>query len=458
LWTEKPFDEYLFGLEDIDWARYVTGRGYLVHYEPSAAIYHIHRETWQQVFNRYRREAIAAARIGTPHPPQSKTEVSWLLKRIAGDLVASFPSYGLSRVVEIFHFRLNQWQGTRQGWFRDKYLDLERGKSALFYGEANEAVVIESSGNAKLKKLPLSELLPGDVLVHVAYVGICKTDLEVCEGTLGYYKDGIAHYPIVPGHEYSGKIVKIGASPKLRERFKTGDSVVGECIISRGEKGERKEVGVVNHNGAYSSLVVVPGDLVHIVPSGMDLSVAALAEPLAVVLRALRRAKTRITPNSSVAVIGAGTIGHFCAQVLCLDGHSVDVFDKNEEKLSYVASIVSDTHVEIENLQKYDVIVEATGSEDALKSVLKQSGLNSTVVLLGFPYGESDYNFEDLVGKEKVFIGSVGAESEDFEEALRILPKLDTKQLVGHVYPLREFERGWSDLRAGRYLKILLKP
>src|SRR3989344_2603754 len=75
LWEEERFDEYLFGLEDIDWTRRVTSKGLLIRYEPNAPVYHIHRETWPQVFNRYRREAIAAVRIGLQHPPQVHLDV-----------------------------------------------------------------------------------------------------------------------------------------------------------------------------------------------------------------------------------------------------------------------------------------------------------------------------------------------------------------------------------------------
>ena len=78
----------------------------------------------------------------------------------------------------------------------------------------------------------MPSLKPGEVLLRVSYVGVCGTDLEVLEGTLGYYRSGLAQYPIVPGHESSGTVVAVG--PRVTG-FNEGDRVVVECIQGCGE-------------------------------------------------------------------------------------------------------------------------------------------------------------------------------------------------------------------------------
>ncbi len=455
LWEETPFDEYLFGLEDIAWAREMTARGLLVHYAPEAAVYHIHREAWHQVFNRYRREAIAAVRLNLPHPPQSRVDFLWPLVSLLRDLVASFPNWRPSRVEEILRFRYYQWKGGRQGWFHDRALDLERDKYGIFY-PANKAVVIRAPKEAALEERSLPPLKPGDIVIRVAYVGICKTDLEVLEGTLGYYKDGVARYPIVPGHEFSGTIVQVGANNKYRERFKVDERVVGECILSRHRV--RQEVGVVNHDGAYAELVVVPGDHVHNkLPEALDLKTAALAEPLAVVLRALRRFRPRLTAGASVAILGAGPIGNLCAQVLAREGYEVSIFDRNEGRLALLRNIA---HVssDIEKLEAYDAIIEATGSKDVLVRALKESRVGAPLLLLGFPYGDMQYNFEQVVGGDREIVGSVGADRTDFQESLKLLAHLDTAAFTKTVLPLWDYEKAWELLREGKHFKILLRP
>src|SRR5688572_20459776 len=90
-----------------------------------------------------------------------------------------------------------------------------------------EAVVIEGPGRARLMAVPMPDVQPDDVVIRVAYVGVCGTDLEIYRGTLGYFRDGLATYPIVPGHEVSGQVVAVGASVA---GLSEGDRVVVECI------------------------------------------------------------------------------------------------------------------------------------------------------------------------------------------------------------------------------------
>lgn len=458
LWEQTKFDEYLFGLEDIDWARKMAKMNYLISYVPEASVYHIHEEKWHQVFNRYRREAIAAVRIELDRPPQAKLGIFWLVLYFLSDLLYTFPNYTLERLEEIVRFRYYQWKASRIGWLQGKGIDFNREKNSIFYPTKNKAVVIKSRNKAKLEEVSLPEMKPGDILIKVDYVGVCRTDLEVYEGTLGYYRDGLAEYPIIPGHEFSGTIVRIGSNNKFQERYKVGQKIVGECILSRGKVSERKEVGVINFNGAYSNYMMARGESLHKIPEGLDSKEAVLTEPLAVVLRAIRRIESRLSSNSKIAVIGAGQIGNLCAQVLSLCGYKVTLYDQDENRLQLAKNKIIDTNSKLNNLEEFDVIIEATGSKQALGQVLKNSLLGSTILLLGFPYGDMKYNFEDFVGNEKVIVGSVDAESVDFQKALELLPKLNLEPFTEVVMPLKDFEKAWQLYRSENHLKILLKP
>ena len=372
------------------------------------------------------------------------------------DFCASLPNVSRVRLEEILRFRYYQWKGSRRGWYTDRYLDMDREKYGMFFPTENTSVNIRSAHEAVLENVPPHSMKPGDILIKVEYVGVCRTDLEVLEGTLGYYRDGLAAYPIVPGHEFSGTIVRIGSSNTHRERFKVGQRVVGECILSR-RASDRMEVGVINYNGAYSQHIVMPGDAVHLVPDDLDPKKAALTEPLAVVLRALRRIRGRLTPGAAVAVFGAGTIGYLCASVLVLEGYDVTVFDKNPARLKFLNKRIRSASA-FPDLKTFNVIVEATGSRDVLERVVSESGTDCTVLFLGFPYGDIRYNFEDLVGQEKVFVGSVGGDREDFVKALKILPNIEIPESAQTVLPLKEFKKAWDLHRSSAYLKVFLRP
>lgn len=458
LWEKRQFDEYLFGLEDVDWMKYITSEGYLIRYEPKALVYHIHHEAWHQVFNRFRREAIAAVRIGLKHPPQVRISFIRALLNFFRDCWYSFPNYTLTRLEEIARFRYYQWKGSRVGWRQGRGIDFDREKNNIFRPDDNQAVVIHGKGNAGIEGTSIPEMKPGDILIKVDYAGVCRTDIEVYEGTLGYYRDGIAEYPIIPGHEFSGTIAKVGSNNKFQERFKIGQRVVGECILSREKKSERQEVGVINCNGAYGEFIMMPGNSIHKIPDDVDQKTAVLAEPLGVVLRALRRIEPRLKKNSKIAVIGAGQIGNLCAQVLVSRGYSVTLFDSNQRRLNVLLQTVDQISTKLSGIGDYDVIIEATGSRDVLENILKESSVDSTTLLLGFPYGDTVYNFEDIVGREKVIIGSVGAEHEDFVKALELLPKLNTTAFMETVMPLKDFEKAWQLHKNSEHLKIILKP
>ena len=109
-----------------------------------------------------------------------------------------------------------------------------------------------------------------------------------------------------------------------------GDNVVGQCILScnkcemclSGREtacSERKEVGVLNYNGAYSEYVVLPSRFVHKIPSNLSLISASSIEPLAVVLKGLNRIgldNQIISDKESVLIVGSGPIGHLVARVV----------------------------------------------------------------------------------------------------------------------------------------------
>jgi 2-desacetyl-2-hydroxyethyl bacteriochlorophyllide A dehydrogenase len=477
LWQIHPFDESLPGLEDIEWAKYWMERDYQVIYEPAAALYHIHEESWRQVRRRYYREAIAARWIGIKNlkhalvTPATETMRTLLdLGCCVSPLNKSPKDAGryLDLAREAILFRTNKTIGTIKGLVDGSVMQNPAAKEKIFFDRTCKAVVVHGPGRASLEDVEVPEVKPGDVMIRVAYASICATDLEIFDGTLGYYQNGMANYPIIPGHEFSGQAVTFGTNIN---HLQEGDSVVVECIQSCGVCSEckrdnwiacqsRTELGVIGRNGGYAEFVVVPGRFVHRLPLDFDLRKACLCEPLAVVLKGLKRLERTWSSSAQIkhcAVIGAGPLGNLCAQTLAFKGHQVTVFDRNPLRLEYFANSKISVSDDLTQLHEYEGLVEVTGDPDALDAMLKQSPAGATILLLGLPYAHRKFTFESIVAFDKTVVGSVGSSAKDFDEAIAILPQLETTHFTKKILPLSEFMNAWELARTHKYLKLILK-
>jgi 2-desacetyl-2-hydroxyethyl bacteriochlorophyllide A dehydrogenase len=467
LWNQHPFDEGLPGLEDAEWAKYWIPLGKKVLYEPAACIYHVHTESWAQIRHRFHREGIAgrwtAVRIVRHIPGEILRELYWCLLDLG---LATVKRCLPSLCGEILRYRYNKTVGIVKGILDSRVITNPSKRAELHFDKGFAAVVIRGSHSAAIEPRAIPALKPSEILVRVAYEGVCATDLEILEGRLGYYKSGLAKYPIVPGHEVSGTVVSLG---KKVATLKEGERVVVECIQGCGACDhcgrdsaitckERREVGVIGVDGGYAEFLVTRARYAHRVPSDVTLAQAALTEPLAVVIKALRRlraAAPSATPKRC-GVIGAGTIGHLAAKVLALHGHDVTVFDREPARLASLNGVVR-TEPALTALDRFEWLVEATGDQAALATVMQQSATGATVLLLGLPYGQHSFNFESIVAFDRAVVGSVGSGGADFEEALRTLARIDTGPLLGCIHPLEEFTHAWNAARSRAHMKVMLR-
>jgi len=338
----------------------------------------------------------------------------------------------------------------------------------IFFDRSCKAVVVHGPGKAGLEQIKIPEIKPGEVLIRVAYEAVCGTDLEILDGSLGYYKSGVAKYPIVPGHEFSGYVVSFGPNVTNLE---VGDPVVVECIQSCGNCDacrrenwiacrNRTELGVIGRNGGYSEYVVVPGHFVHRLPTDFDMQEACLCEPLAVTLKGLKRLRRtwlkRKDPKRC-AVLGAGPLGHLCASVLSFWGHHVTVFDHNPSRLGLFEDARINVSDDLSQLGEFENLIEATGNAEALDTVIHKSPAGATILLLGLPYAQRKFTFETIVAYDKIVVGSVGSSTKHFQKAIELLPQINTAPFLRKTLPLSEFDQAWELARAQNHLKIILK-
>ena len=475
LWLRHPFDEALPGLEDVEWARYWLRQNLQVVYVPDAPIRHIHEESWQQVENRYYREAVAARQMGVKRPSNVLKEVWRDVCHALGDWRRLFfkPSNPvLERLTraqsarEVLYFRRRKLWGTIRGLTQSHAMESREEQESILFDKMSRAVIVKERGTAVLEEVPVPEIKPGEVLIRVAHVAVCATDIDVLEGRLGYFENGMASYPIIPGHEFSGWVAAYGQNVN---GISEGSPVVVEPIQSCGACGyctagnqiacaDRREIGVMSADGAYANYIATPARFVHKLPPEFDMRLAALAEPMAVVLKGLRRLEASLANRRAprrCAVIGAGPLGHLCAKVLASRGHQVTAFDRNPKRRALFDGTGISTAEDLGLLDGFNIVIEVTGDPEVLEAALHGSPANAALLLLGLPYGARPFSFETIAAYDKTVIGSVGSASEDFDEAVRLLPSLDLAPYFQCSLPLEKFARGWQINRSGDVLKVL---
>jgi 2-desacetyl-2-hydroxyethyl bacteriochlorophyllide A dehydrogenase len=311
-------------------------------------------------------------------------------------------------------------------------------------------VVVTEPGEFHLAELEVPQPKPDEVVVEVAAAGICGSDVELFAGTR---PAEIVSYPIVPGHEWSGRIAATGIAVTA---LRPGDPVVAEGFrwcgtCARCRDGSTNlclsgyhETGFTEP-GAFSRYVVVPARLVHALPPNSDVEQAALIEPAACVAAAVLAGKPR--DGDKFAVVGSGTLGLIAVQMLAAHSPSELILVANRPNRQELADRFGATRAL--NAEEFaagkvdaDLVIEASGSAGAAASAVRAARAGGTVVLTGIPPEPADpVDPTDITVRELHVHGVFGAHTAAWSEAVRRFAagQLDLAALVSHRFPLREF-------------------
>jgi threonine dehydrogenase-like Zn-dependent dehydrogenase len=174
---------------------------------------------------------------------------------------------------------------------------------------------VDGVGKCSIRRETIPELKTGDVLIKVAYAGICGTDMSFYTGETSFIKKGWVQYPVRVGHEYSGVVEVVGPGFNV---FKKGDRVFSDtgvscgvcegCIKGTGCRHGRAIGTIGNHYpGAMAEYMLIHQRHVHPMPKGMTFKNAALIEPASIAYNHMDCNK--VMPTSEVAIMGTGPIG-----------------------------------------------------------------------------------------------------------------------------------------------------
>lgn len=240
------------------------------------------------------------------------------------------------------------------------------------------AGVLYGKNDIRYSQYPNPEVKKDEVLVEVKAVGICGSDIPRVLGDAAHY------YPIVLGHEFSGKVLEIGQNVK---KVKVGDKVAGIPLVpcfdcpncNRGNYSLCKNYKFIGSSiqGAFSDYISVPEKNVIKFNESLSYEKGAFFEPSTVGLHGIMSSGYK--GGEDVAIIGGGTIGIFTAQWAKIFGAKrVFVFDINEDRLKLAQKMGINITV---NTGKKDFINNAMEytSGKGFGYVFETAGLNITM-------------------------------------------------------------------------------
>ena len=311
-----------------------------------------------------------------------------------------------------------------------------------------KAAILHGPRDLRVERLRDPRPEPGEVVVRMTAAGLCGTDYEIWSGARP------VAYPRIMGHELVGRVE---ATASDVTRVSPGDPVVvepnyscGHCPLCReGNRNlclSRTTIGI-NADGGFAELVRVPARCCWRATAGAASDALLLAEPLAVVVRAVGRGEPK--PGETAAIVGAGTLGLLALQVLRARGAKVMVTSRSRRRFALASQLGADaTHATPEGpladaarqfagREGVDLVVETAGTAEAVTHALELVRPGGRVVLTGLPHEPTSVSFFSVVRREITLIGSMIYQDE-FPEALRLVESgaVQTTPLITHRFGL----------------------
>jgi threonine dehydrogenase-like Zn-dependent dehydrogenase len=333
------------------------------------------------------------------------------------------------------------------------------------------AYVLNGPGDGTVDDVPAPVAGSGEVVIDVARVGVCGTDVELFTGEMAYLAEGHTHYPIRLGHEWCGTVRSVGDGVDAAwvGRRVTGDTMLGCGTCRRCRRGHqhvcerRMELGVRDgYAGALAEQLVFPAGALHRLPDSVDDTIGALVEPAGNSLRAARAAAA--DQDDRVLVFGPGTIGLLVAMFLRTTGAEVHLVGVTDESLTFAGSLGFEhcsTEPEIPDLP-FDAVVDASNSAHVPALALDLVEPGGRIVYIGLAGSPSRIDTRTVALKDVTAVGILSA-SPALADTIRLFADgvVDPRPLVAATLPLTRVSnvlQGRRPRDAGPGPKIHIDP
>jgi uncharacterized zinc-type alcohol dehydrogenase-like protein len=268
------------------------------------------------------------------------------------------------------------------------------------------------------------DLGPDDVLIKIAFAGICHSDIHT-----GREEWGEAHFPLVPGHEIAGTVEEIGSGVS---KYKVGDRVGVGCMVDSCRECEncvageeqyclKGNVGTYNAkgkdgrwtDGGYSTHVVVDENYVLGIPEGIGLDVAAPLLCAGITLFSPLN-HWNAGPGKNVAIVGMGGLGHMGVQIASAMGAEVTVLSQTLSKKDdgekfgadhYYATSDDETFEKL--AASFDLIINTVSASLPMAKYLSLLRRDGTLVSVGAPPEPLEVPAFALIPGRKSWAGSM---------------------------------------------------
>ena len=309
-----------------------------------------------------------------------------------------------------------------------------------------------------------------DVLLEVAAVGVCGSDLHMWTGDQSWKVE----YPMVLGHEFCGVIREAGSQVL---NWKIGDRVVSETHARINPESPLTRAGLYNLDpdragygalvdGAMTRFVAVPQRILHRIPDELSFEKAALTEPCCVAYNATVM-NSEIQPGDRVVVLGPGPIGILCAAIAKLQGAQVAIvgLERDRRRLEMASfygceTIIGDAAEWAQSGDGLGVhgVIDATGVSGALASALEIVRPAGWITKVGWGPQPLGFSLDPLVQKNVRLQGSFSHNWPIWERVLQLTStgQLDISPIIGGCWELENWQEAFETMHGGGIVKAVL--
>ncbi len=342
-----------------------------------------------------------------------------------------------------------------------------------------KAWVLEEIGEIKYRDVDRSEPNADWVTVRVEAVGICGSDIP------RIYTNGAHVMPIIPGHEFAGVVSAVGTNvDKSWLKKPVGVYPLIPCrqcdCCKKGLFEMCKNYDYIGsrRDGAFAEYVSVPAANLIELPEGTSFEEAAMLEPMAVAVNALRKGTDNLTLDRSLPIVvgGLGTIGMLLAMFLKEASYNnLYLLGNKDGQRSRIQSIgiSADCFYDIREgcpqVEDAAVYFECVGRNETVAQAIEMTGAEGVIVYVGNPYSDIklDRDIYWKILRNQLIIKGVWNSrfnGEDFDDWHYVLSRLEGKtispsKMITHRFNIKDAQKGLEIMKnkTEDYCKIILK-